>query len=67
MDVSNLNDRKRYFFHLPWVCLTLLPNDKILAWFKLNAFADEKINEVKMVIFVFDSVENIVGKGENAG
>ena len=43
-----------------------LPSDKILDWPKSKAFADiTKI--LKKVIFVFDTVENIVGKGENAG
>ena len=44
-----------------------LPNDKISDWSKLKAFADNKIKILKMIIFVFDRVENIVGKGENAG
>ena len=44
-----------------------LPNDKILDWSKFKAFADDKIQKVlNKVIFVFDRVENIVGKGENA-
>ena len=47
--------------------LNSLPNDKILDWSKLKTFADDKIEVLKMVIFVFDRVENIVGKGENAG
>ena len=34
---------------------------------KLKAFADNKINVAQMMISVFDRVENIVGKGENAG
>ena len=34
---------------------------------KLKAFADDKINVAQMMIPVLDSVENIVGKGENAG
>ena len=34
---------------------------------KLKAFADSKFNFAKMLISLFDSVENIVGKGENAG
>ena len=34
---------------------------------KLKAFADDKINATKMIISAFDRVENIVGKGENAG
>ena len=44
-----------------------LPNDKILDGSKLKAFADGKIKILKRVIFVIDRVENIVGKGENAG
>ena len=47
--------------------LNSLPNDKILDWSKLKAYADDKIKVLKMIIFVFDRVENIVGKGENAG
>ena len=34
---------------------------------KLKAFVDDKINVAQMMIPVFDRVENIVGKGENAG
>ena len=44
-----------------------LPHDKILDWTKLKAFADNKINVAEMMIFLSDRVENIVGKGENAG
>ena len=40
---------------------------KILAWSKFKVFADNKINEAKRMIFEFDSVENIVGKGKSAG
>ena len=40
---------------------------KILDWIKLKAFADNKLKVAKMIIFVFGSVENIVGKQENAG
>ena len=42
------------------------PHDKILDQIKLKAFADKKINTTKMIISVFDIVENIVGKGEIA-
>ena len=31
---------------------------------KLKAFTDDKLNVTKIVISVFDKVENIVGKGE---
>ena len=41
-----------------------MPNDKILDVTKLKAFADDKINVAQMMISVYDSVENIVGKGE---
>ena len=34
---------------------------------KLKAFADHKIKLKKVMIFVFYRIENIVGKGENAG
>ena len=44
-----------------------LPNDKILAWSKLKAFVDDKIDVVKMMISLFDKLENTVGKGENDG
>ena len=44
-----------------------LPNDKILDRSKLKAFADNKVKFLKMMIFAFDRVENIVEKEENAG
>ena len=34
---------------------------------KLKAFSDRKLNIAKMTISIFDRVESIVGKGENAG
>ena len=46
---------------------TSLPNNKILDVTKLNAFADDKVNVAQMLVSVFDRIENIVGKGENAG
>ena len=42
-------------------------NDKILDWFKFEAFADDNLKVIKMIIYVLDRVENIVGKRENAG
>ena len=44
-----------------------LPNNKILDWSKLKAFADDKINVTEKLKFVLERVEDIVGKGENAG
>ena len=44
-----------------------LPNSKILDFIKLKAFKDKKISVSEMFEFVFDTIENIAGKGENAG
>ena len=44
-----------------------LPNDKILDWSNLKAFADDKINMTENLKFVRGREENIEGKGENAG
>ena len=43
-----------------------LPNNKVLDWSKWKAMADDKIKVLKMMIFVFDRVVNIVGNGENS-
>ena len=42
-------------------------NDKVLDWSQFKAFADDKLKVAKTRISVFDSREDIVGKGENAG
>ena len=44
-----------------------LPEDKILDVTKLKAFADNKLTVAKMMISLFDRVENAAGKGENDG
>ena len=44
-----------------------LPYNKILDVSKLKAVADDKLRVSKITISLFDSVENTVGKGENAG
>ena len=44
-----------------------LSNNKILDWFKLKAFADDKINVIEKLIFDFRRIENIMEKGENTG
>ena len=46
--------------------LNPLLDDKILDQTKLKAFADDKLNVTKMIISIFDQVENFVGKGEIA-
>ena len=43
-----------------------LPNDKILDLSEFKAFADDKIILTQKFILVLGSVENIVGKAENA-
>ena len=43
-----------------------LPIDKFLDRSKLKVFAEDNLKVVRMMIYVFDRVENIVGKGENA-
>ena len=47
--------------------LNSLPNEKSVDQSKMKAFADGKINVPKKLKFVLRRVENIVGKGENAG
>ena len=43
------------------------PNNKILDMTSLKALANDKINVPQMMVSVSDRIENIVGKGENAG
>ena len=43
-----------------------LPNNKIFNVMEFKAFADDKLNATKMMISLFDRIENTVGKGENA-
>ena len=47
--------------------LNSLPYSMILDWSKIKAFADNKINVTEKLKHVFGRVENITGKGENAG
>ena len=55
----------------PWVSKGVIVwewvNNKFLDVTKLKAFADIKSNVAKMTIFLFDRLENSVGKGENDG
>ena len=44
-----------------------LPNNKIVHLFKFKASADNKMNVPENFKFVLRTVENIVGKEENAG
>ena len=44
-----------------------VPNNKFLDWSKLKAFADNKINVTQKLKFDLGRVENVLGKGVNAG
>ena len=41
------------------IILKSVPNDKILHWSKLKAFADDKIKVLKMFIFVVDRLKTL--------
>ena len=47
--------------------LNSFPNNKISDRSKLKAFADDKIDVTENLKFILGRVENIAGKGENAG
>ena len=47
--------------------LNALPNNKILDQSDLKDFAEDRINVNFKMAFVLGRLENIVGKGENAG
>ena len=55
------------FIMFSHVLVTHYPNDKNLDWYKLKAFADDKISVNEHLKFVLERIENIVGNGENAG
>ena len=42
-----------------------IPNDKILDLSKLNVFAGDNLHVNRKLKFALESVENIVGRGEN--
>ena len=44
-----------------------LPNGKFLGLSRFKESADEKINVTQKLKFILERVENIAGKGENAG
>ena len=50
-----------------FICINSLPDDKILVWSRLEAFADDKMNVTGKLNIQWKGEENIVGKGENAG
>ena len=44
-----------------------LPYDRIFGKTKLKAFVDDNFNAAQIIEFMLERVENMVGKGENAG
>ena len=46
--------------------LNTSPNNNLLNWSNLKAFADDEINANEIMKFGFGGAENTVGKGENA-
>ena len=58
------DDLNRLFF---CKCINPLPDDKILGLPEMKAFVDDKLNVTQNVKVVFNRIENIVGKEENAG
>ena len=46
---------------------TCLSNNKSLDWTELKACANNTVTITKVIIFLYNRVENSVGKGENAG
>ena len=49
------------------LCYDSFSDVKILDWSKFKAISDDKLDVAPMLKFVFKWVENIAGKGENAG
>ena len=51
-----------------WVVMgNLLPNDKMLNWSEFKAFANDNLDSAQMMKLILYEVENMMGKGENAG
>ena len=49
------------------IILNSLPKDIFLGWSKMKALSDVKINVTEELKLVLGKLENIMGKGENAG
>ena len=50
-----------------WERVNPLSNNKFLEWSKFKQLADDKVNVTEKLTFVLGRIENIEGKGENAG
>ena len=58
---------KCFVYYFMDILFHSLPNYNFLEWFKLKAFSDHKIKVAEKMKIVLEGVQNIVGKGENAG
>ena len=67
LSISKAFTNNRCDLYIMFCSFNPLPNDKFLDWSKLKAVADDKSNVAAKLKFVLGRVENIVGKGENAG
>ena len=45
----------------------ILTNEKILDWYTLNTFVEDKMNVTGKLKFASERIGNILGKGENYG
>ena len=74
MEIIMKNIDKKFIIIFTWYSIQIkaavvfnpFPHDRSLDQTKLKAFADDKLNITKIIISVFDRVENMVGKGEIA-
>ena len=55
------------YYQYPTLQINPFPNDNLFYWSKSKAFANYKINVTEKRKFSLEWVENIVGKGDNAG
>ena len=69
--IGTLNFMTTFTRHVVCTCISIIINPltdkRFLASSKLKAFADDNFNMAQIVQFFFEKVENVVGKGENAG
>ena len=56
-----------YMWNNTFICLNPLPNYKILIFSKMASIYRKFFVWLKIIEFVYEMVENIMGKGENAG
>ena len=63
----NPSTTNQYYGSVTQVRFNSLPNNKFLDLSKLKSYGEDKINVSEKLEFVLKFIENIVGKGLNAG